>query len=983
MRFITFFMATGLPQGSGAQDSNESWTSEILDYFRPDEQKKERAGLAMDVMAENPPQAVLDKSKETKEEIDEGGKPNLLSYMPTVLKVGLGLGAAYLTWSIVKKLWNKKEEKEEKKEEGFLSRTEKIIGTAVLAGVAFLIGKEAIPGYFRDKMGIETKKKSIEECIEKLKKGKFKEAFSELSIDSKEPYLERMAKTIDVEKKYILNLRDVKYSEFLKHRKDQKKSGKVGYATAMIAEVVGIDINNPFSNGDNDLREANADAKIQAYLDTHSSEDDRKKLTVGELLTKEDEKLNPEENASDAGAQSSTPDTDSETRQSDSETGEPILNEDPNFLEKNAKATNALVESWGIETPGETPTTVYQKAGDLVDAAKTDGGQLFCKDGILYILKGGSVAILSSCAFFVDTVTDVCEAAATEEKSAGTVVTSFLERGGLTYVGGGMAVGLAAAGLQKLGILNGSGSVVLETLKGAGRGLIAPFNIFKGTTMGAKVVYSGAQWARDEYRFLDFSKKELLDPKNALLYKQGKAAWAAEEFLKTFDEANLEKTARWNWEGIKSKARASILPENVKQLRTRYLDWFLSSRREYMKAANLTDGFVWHTVLKKGDLTEAAKEAHRFLAEVKATNTAAALRTLGEAGNRPAGIETPRARIERLRTMAQESDQYMRTAISERESMVRRNIRGVDLDVFDQQVRDHLKTSGRQAEGLLDELSRGALTMEEKIALNAVVRKELSASLGIKAVAREVKGRGVMSVAIGTGYLVYEAYQANEAGKDMIIDGELTQLGKEIGWTTLETIIDVMCPFGLTSFWTAASGEEMLTDRKLSGWERVFRLGMGTYSAVTDTIGVLAAVATSPAAGAGGVGVYAGANAVEAAVRLALRGVGASDDLINTGTRLIPRLTELAKKVGGYKELLLRMQKVARGTGYALTGATAAFMGYTVLYDTSDSKEIEFASVEMPAGEGGSLAPAQESSSIPANSAPSESSESTGGQAAA
>ncbi len=940
-------MNARLPQGSGSsgdQAPNENWTEKILEYFKPEDQKKERADLAMSVMEETPPQAVLNSSQVLREDLDKGKKPDLLSYMPSVMKAGLLLGAGYLTWSLLKKLWPKKEEEKEEKSEGFFSTAQKIVAGAVLAGLAYLIGKEAIPGYLKDKMGIEAKKESIERFVAKLKEKGMREAIAELSIDSDEEYLVRMADAIGVEKKYVFNLEPVKYSTFLENRK-KALSNKFGYATMQIAQMVGFDLstNIPFTSADEDLREANADAKIQAYIEANSTEEDRKKLTIGELLTKIDAEKSPGESLPDA------PEAAALVGESNPETGEQIVSEDPNFLKKHAKKTSEWVESIGATPPEGTPATVYGRAGELVDAVKEDGGQLFCYDGVLYLLTAGGVAVLSSCAFFVDTVADVGEAAATEERTAGNVVTSFLERGGLTYVGGGMALGVAAAGLQKLGILNGSGSVIIESLKGAGRGLIAPYNIFKGTTMGAKTVYAAGQWARDEYKFLSFTKKELLDPRNALAYKQGKAAWAAEEFLKTFDEANFEKIAGWNWEGVQAKVKGSILPENVKQLRKRYLTWFMRSRQDYLKSANITDTFNWHLILDGGDLTPASEEAHRFLAEVKASNTAGALRTLSEAGNRPAGIETPQAKIERLRSMAKESDSYMRSAIEERESMVRRKVRGPELDAFDQQVRDHLKASGRQAEGMLDELSRATLSAEEKVALNSILRKELSASLGIKAVAKEMKGRGVFSFAIGTGYLVYEAYQANESGKDMLIDGELTELGEQIGWTTLETIINVLCPFGLTDFYSAAMGEEILTDRKLGGWERALRLGMGTYSAVTDSLGVLAAVASSPAAGTGGIGVYAGANAVEASVRLALRGLGASDDIIDTGTRLLPRLSELARKVGGHRELLARMQKVARGTGYGMAGATAAFMGYSVMYDMRDSKEIEFAANEMPA----------------------------------
>ncbi|QQR55119.1 hypothetical protein IPG41_00885 [Candidatus Peregrinibacteria bacterium] len=520
-------------QGSSAQSQSvpEKWGDKILEVLNLSDQKKERADLAMTVMEETPPEPVLDRARKLKEEVDKGEKPRDWSWMPTALKVGVGLGTAYLSWKVFSKLWTKEvDEKEGKKDkEAFFSTAEKAIGLATLGGVAWLVGKEAIPGYFKDKMGLDAKKETVDRFIARLKEKGMKDALAELTLDSDEAYLTRMAETISVERKYILNLRDVSYSTFLEHRKGQI-SGKFGYATMQIAEMVGFDLssNIPFTNADDDLREANADAKIQIYIEANSTEEERKKKTIGELLQTIDQREHPE----------TTPEL----------TKKPLISEDPKLLEEKGKNTSNLIKSWGEEPQeGQTPSSVEKKAGDLVDAAAKDGGQLFCYEGVLYLLSGGSIMVLSSCSFFVDTVCDVAEAAATEEKTAGSVVTSFLERGGLTYVGGGMAVGVAIAGLQKAGILNGSGSVIFEALKGAGRGIIAPLNIFKGTAIGAKTVYAGAQWATDEAKLLFFTAKELADPSNKLVYQRARAAWAAEEFLKLSTKPISKKSPVGTW----------------------------------------------------------------------------------------------------------------------------------------------------------------------------------------------------------------------------------------------------------------------------------------------------------------------------------------------------------------------------------------------------------------------------------------------------
>ena len=67
--------------------------------------------------------------------------------------------------------------------------------------------------------------------------------------------------------------------------------------------------------------------------------------------------------------------------------------------------------------------------------------------------------------------------------------------------------------------------------------------------------------------------------------------------------------------------------------------------------------------------------------------------------------------------------------------------------------------------------------------------------------------------------------------------------------------------------------------------------------------------------------------------------------MIETISRLLPRLTELAKTVGGYKDLLLRIQRVSK-LGMQGVMATqllmAAYAGYQIVYNTEGQEPIEF-----------------------------------------
>ncbi len=887
----------------------------------------ERADLSLEIMEEEYPKEKLEKAKEALEKLKKKQKPEEFEWMPMLVKAGLFAGGAYLGYKFTKELLDEDKTPEDKK---FFTTPVIATSTAMLAGVGYLVGRDGLPDFFKNSFDLNATKESILKFIDKVKEGKIVEAFDFLSIDSKEPYILNSAEKIDVDKKYVLNLRDVKYSEFLKHKKG-KHSGVLSYASIKALEVAGVDTskNIPFTKTDDELRKLAAEEKISDYIDQNKGKfKNIEDLTIGEILI---------------GLDKQKPKAPKSKTDTVKEEAEAKVSESVEELGKNAPATAKVIKSW---TEG-SDRDFAEKSGELVDAAGEDGAELFTYDGALFLFKNGTVFLVSSVAFFGDTVLDVAQASISEDKSAGDVVTSFIHRGGLTYVGTGAALGVLFAGLEKAGVLQGEGSVLKSAAKGALKGLIAPYNVFKASTLVTKSTIIAGQTALDNLKYLSFTSKQLLNPQNKALYEQARAVHYAEEYLKVFHEMNAKEggASLFSKEGATAAAKETILPGKTSMLRKRYLLWFYRSRREFLKLSGIADDFKFDLRNADDEAAEMAEEAERFLAQHKTPAFEEALKTAKKGSEKLLEQTETLKKIEAIRDQAKSSDDLIKSSIAERAEMIKAGKTAAEIEAFDKVVQDLLKESSDKANDVLRGIDVAKMTKDEKTALKQLLTKDLSVGLGMKSILKEVGGRGKIALVIGSAYVVYQTYEANKEGKEMLVDGELSEIASQIGWETLELVLDVLSPFGLTDWYSAISGKGIITGRELSGWERGTRVVFGTYSLVTDALAVAAAVGTAPAAGTGGAAVYAGENAIEAAVRVALKGAGKGPEIIELTRKLLPRLSQMAESVGGYQKLLMRIQRLAKQGTYAVMAVEAVKMtyaGYQIMYNTENQSPIEF-----------------------------------------
>ncbi len=235
-----------------------------------------------------------------------------------------------------------------------------------------------------------------------------------------------------------------------------------------------------------------------------------------------------------------------------------------------------------------------------------------------------------------------------------------------------------------------------------------------------------------------------------------------------------------------------------------------------------------------------------------------------------------------------------------------------------------------------DALSGVAKTKLKRFLRNEVVSHNLNGALKGRII-NNYKTKGKIALAIAIPKMAYDIYSVKDQFKEKMLDGELRALIKEVGLDTLQLILDIMSPLGSTDWYTAISGKEILTGKKVEGWDRWSRLVYGTYSLTSD---IVAAFASVPTAGAGGAAVYGGANILEAGLRAA----GKSDDLIKTAQKLIPKITELAQNSGGIMNLIKRLRTIS---GSVMLGEAAYYGGNMIYegiqyhYDTSKSETIE------------------------------------------
>ena len=148
-----------------------------------------------------------------------------------------------------------------------------------------------------------------------------------------------------------------------------------------------------------------------------------------------------------------------------------------------------------------------------------------------------------------------------------------------------------------------------------------------------------------------------------------------------------------------------------------------------------------------------------------------------------------------------------------------------------------------------------------------------------------------------TGRLKYAAllmiptlYMKHKEIKKQNPEARLLEIFKELGLEGVQLTVDILAPYGVSDWYTVFTGYQLVTGRELKGWDRYSNILWGTFSMASD---ILATIATPPTAGAGGAGVYGGANLLEAAGRLT-----SNASLLEKLRDALPNLVDIVREIG-------------------------------------------------------------------------------------
>lgn len=314
-------------------------------------------------------------------------------------------------------------------------------------------------------------------------------------------------------------------------------------------------------------------------------------------------------------------------------------------------------------------------------------------------------------------------------------------------------------------------------------------------------------------------------------------------------------------------------------------------------------------------------------------------------------------KIEKIKATSKEADLYLEKTVIRIKEMRASKVSEQEIQAFADKSMTHLKDLRTDFNPIFAGLKEASKTMspDEAKAFKELVTKELTHAKGIRGIAREMKGRGKFALVFGVANVVLESYEVSKKSNEERIQKEIIDIAGEIGLDTLQIVLDVMSPFGISDWYTVFWGKEALTGKEATTSERITRGLFGTYNLVADALAVAGGVVTAEGAGAGGAAIYAGENAVE----IALRSASKSKLIYGTVQKLMPKIALLAKDAGGYKNLfkivksekmtkaLELMQKTKKVTGTAMIGLAAVdvakvtFAGYQILFDTKDQPEHE------------------------------------------
>lgn len=874
---------------------------------QPETAPQKRAELAVDLAEQKADTEVAKEQRElqgklAKEAIEKGDKSkgfDKFSFGVNLAMMTAGAYGIYKFWD-----WMNGDEasKDAKNTQGTSFPWKLAAGIAVATGA--YLGKDKLFDWVSKNWGItfEGSKEKVEEYVQGLK-DKGLAAANDLGFDVQDDFIKTAAKEMGIEPKNLFQIQDVNYGELSKQHRQYPGQSYAEWALTSL-DIPSLRV----VKFDDQAISLQTEAIVIAYIEKNHgalTQSDMEKMSVRQIL----EKIVKEPQGEGSEAK---------------------------IMETTEEAKGSFPSATEVIENYSEYESMTQFASDLIDTSLTDGASLIINDGGVFLVKEGVALFVSSSLLLGSALLGLVEAPFSDEVSLGNVVTSYAYQDS-TLIGSGAVLGAT------LSMLKGK-SPLWGALKGAKDGALAPWTVLK----------TSAKWTGQIKASL-----EAFDRVNESFWLTSKAALASmnpaekERWLKASLEYHATEFERF-YEVSQSISGSSFSPKNWG---TKFMEWASPKRAEKAMKAHILGMKKAYEDLNPGqkfpfDITHTGDkllEIQKFAAEqILAVQPPVATRAHMDEATEALQRESvekmsTQEKIDSIKAASKEADEYLDSAITTIKQMKAEGKTPAEIEAFTKEVESKLSFIRERCKSTLLELKSASKTMtpDEIKALKGILTQELAHASGVRGLAREVQGRGKMALVLGTANLVIEGYALSKEDKEAYVTSELAELSKELGLDTLQLVLDIMAPFGMTDWYTAWHGTEMLTGKEVGNWERASRIVFGTYSAVTDSLAALGGLATAEFAGAGGGAIYGASNLLETGLRAA----GKSGDVIASVHKALPRIQVLARDLGGYKELALTLQK---RSGQLMTGiiaydvSKAIVSGVEIMFDTNGEEEIEF-----------------------------------------
>ncbi len=581
---------------------------------------------------------------------------------------------------------------------------------------------------------------------------------------------------------------------------------------------------------------------------------------------------------------------------------------------------------------------------ELLEACHLDQVGLLLADNKVILVDGENVFCITDSPTLYKTAQEVINAgpAADTVGWSNTIQNTVIEGLGICVV-----VGAGFGGVKNL-FTHGK-SFLGGVIKGGFKGLLFPLKAVNPYNL--QTAYRGVRGAEFMIKRTfaeDAAKIEIL---------KNEAKFHAEIGKKYHDL--LRESASGRAIGAK-KWYAQWGSERIEKLRDKHTRLFAEAYNELQKAQGITDPAKTLETIEgksKSIPKETIGAMEGFLTEQHG-HELKALDNLGKSLADPLErakfeqLPDGATKIKALGEISDKTERYMEDVLAKTREMQKAGRSEADIKAFQKEAENNLKGARDHHNEALAHLKSLEKDMNpaEKKAFQKLIETKLAKANGVRGILREIKGRGKFALVFGAAHIVWDVYQVSKKEKEEHVKQELVNIVKEIGLDTLQLVLDILSPFGVSDWYTVATGKEWLTGKKATNWDIVTRVVFGTYNLATDTLAAIGGAATVEVGGAGGVGIYAAENAVEASIRAA----GKGPEVYRAIKSILPKLATLAKDSGGYSNLLkiLKSEKTINAlrqtkkvAGVAQTGilgielGKAAYAGYHIIFDTKGQPE--------------------------------------------